>query len=281
MPFYGPRDDQYDPAEMPLPENFDALPTDDQPLKTRLMQQKYELGFDGMALRTRDDWRRIIANYWGLCSLVDTHAGSILKTLDDCGLFDNTIIVFTSDHGDMMGSHRLLSKSVMFEEAARVPLLIHLPGQTASRRIRVPVSQVDLVPTLLDLMGQAIPGHLEGTSLRPALEKGDGAVSGDVFIEWNTRYKGTGEGKKDASLADEDEIRKTLYEFVRTIITRDGWKFNCNSLGGHELYNLKDDPLETTNLAARAEHQPLIQKLYSRIRDWQKRTDDKAALPEL
>ena len=82
--------------------------------------------------KTEADWRRMIANYWGLCSLVDTHVGTILQTLwRNPALADNTIVVYTSDHGDMMGSHRLIAKCVMFEEAVRVPLLVHLPGQDA------------------------------------------------------------------------------------------------------------------------------------------------------
>ncbi len=173
MPFFGPRDGQYAPADVDLPANFNNPPTDDQPLKARIYQQGYyQRGHSGLPLRTESDWRRMIANYWGLCSLVDTHVGVILDTLDACGLADNTIVVYTSDHGDMMGSHRLLAKCVAFEEAARVPLLIRLPGQAAQRRVLGPVSQIDLAPTLLDLMGQPLPSHLQGRSLRPLLQCG-------------------------------------------------------------------------------------------------------------
>ena len=145
MPFTGPRDNQYDPAAIPLPANFDALPGPDQPLKTRLFQRAYYEHGHGLPLKTPADWQRMIANYWGLCSLVDTHVGTILNTLQECGVADNTIIVYTSDHGDMMGSHRLIAKCVMYEEAARVPLLVHLPGQTRERHIAAPVSQIDVV----------------------------------------------------------------------------------------------------------------------------------------
>ena len=151
MPFYGPRDDEHDPAEIALPENFEHVPAEDQPLKTRLLYQHFlKVGFkddfdksdmDTPTLRTEHDWRRLIARYWGLCSLVDTHVGTILQTLAECRLDENTIVVFTSDHGDMMGSHRLVAKSVLFEEAVRVPLLVRLPGQTRQRRWAPPVSR--------------------------------------------------------------------------------------------------------------------------------------------
>jgi len=130
-------------------------------LKSRLIHAAYRERGLVLPLKTEADWRRLRANYWGLNSLVDTHAGTILRTIEDCGLWDDTIIVFTSDHGDMMGSHQLVAKCVMFEEATRVPLLIKPAGRFAPRRVSHPVSQIDLVPTLLDLLGCQVPGHLQ------------------------------------------------------------------------------------------------------------------------
>ena len=282
MPFFGPRDDQYDPADVMLPANFDARLTDEQPLKTRLFERYYyERGYSGLALRTEADWRRMIANYWGLCSLVDTHVGTILDTLEACGLEENTIVVYTSDHGDMMGSHRLLAKCVQFEEVVRVPQLVHLPGQRDQIRIGEPVSQVDLVPTLLDLMGQPIPHHLQGRSLRPRIEGAAVLPPDDVFIEWNGPNHGLGDvmgrvaiPEPMRELASEDEIVAAVTDPVRTVITPDGWKFNCSPLGEHELYNLNDDPGETTSLAMRAGMRPLMEELVDKIRDWQERTGD-------
>jgi choline-sulfatase len=263
MPYTGPRDGQYDPAQVTLPANFNNPPAEDQPQKTRqLARSLAERGFESFKLQTDDQWRRLIANYWGSCSLVDTHAGTILRTLEDCGLADRTIVVYTSDHGDMMGSHRMLAKSVMFEEAERVPLIVRLPGQREGRRIRGPTSTIDLVPTLLDLVGAPVPERLQGTSLRPQLEGKSDATGRDVFVEWN------GGGKKAAADA------------VRSIVTTDGWKFNCNVGGDHELYNLNEDPIEVYNLAFRSEMQPKTGELLVRIRAWQKRTGDTVTLPD-
>jgi len=287
MPFFGPRDNQYDPDEIPLPESFDALPTEAQPLKMRLFQRAhYERGNHGLPLKTEQDWRRVMANYWGLCSLVDTHVGTILDTLEECGLRDNTIVVYTSDHGDMMGSHRLLAKCVMFEEAVRVPLLVRLPGQRSSRRIRGPVSQIDLVPTLLDLMGQPILDHLQGKSLKPLLQaSGDVALDESVFIEWNGPNNGFGDVLGQVSihpsmleLATREQIERATTDPVRTVITPDGWKFNCSPPGEHELYNLRDDPLETQNLATAPEYRSLMRGLTAQIRRWQERTGDEVEL---
>ena len=272
MPFFGPRDSQYDVSQVTLPINFDAPPTDDQPLKTRLFARHYfEKGHSGLPLRTEADWRRMIANYWGMCSHVDTHVGAILRTLDDCGLTDGTLIVYTSDHGDMMGSHRLIAKCVMFEEAVRVPLIVKLPGQSAPRRVTGPVSQVDLVATLLDLMGEPAPSELEGATLRPELE---GARDGgeEVFIEWNgdnNGLPGLDDGGRDypdylSEIADADAALAAITDPVRTVVTRD-WKLNHSLLGESELYHLRTDPGETANRIADPDAASIVADLTDRL----------------
>ncbi len=286
MPFFGPRDGQYDPAGVDLPANFHARLSQDQPLKARLLERHYRhSGASGLPLRTEEDWRRVIANYWGLCSLMDTHVGTILSALEECGLWDQTIIVFTSDHGDMLGSHRLAGKCVMFEEALRVPLLVRLPGQGGGRRIAGPVSQIDLVGTLLELLGGKAPSHLQGGSLAPAL--GGGALpSREVFIEWNGRDGGLEKSVRAAELpshlaelASPAQLARAVQDPVRTIVTAEGWKFNCSPSGEHELYNLRDDPLETTNLARASGRRPVLARLAGAIRRWQGRTGDSVELP--
>ncbi len=288
MPFFGPRDGQYDPGGIPLPPNFDAVPDESNPLKARVYAAAYrEWGHSGLALRTPADWQRMIANYWGLCSLIDTHVGTILDTLEACGLDDNTIVVFTSDHGDMMGSHRLIAKCVMYEEAVRVPLMIRLPGQKEGRRVKGPVSQIDVVPTLLDLLGQPVPDHLEGDSLRDLLlgERADRESA--VFIEWegpNSGIVGEGTGTFRVPSAFEARVSEAELEAavrgpVRTVITPDGWKLNCSPRGEHELYSLRDDPYETRNVFGR--HRDVAQRLRDELVAWQEQTKDAAALPEL
>jgi arylsulfatase A-like enzyme len=181
MPFTGPRNDQHPPADVTVPADFDCPPTADQPLKARLLSRYYaDHGFGGLPLRTEADWRRLIARYRGLCSLVDTHVGTILRTLEDCGLDDNTIVVYTSDHGDMMGSHRLLAKCVMFDEAIRVPLLVRLPGQTA----RVPGSAP----------GGAQKAVRRGSAAGPADKLGGYGQQEDSGTDCDTRRQVPSEG---------------------------------------------------------------------------------------
>jgi arylsulfatase A-like enzyme len=251
-----------------------------------LFQRAYELaGHSGLPLRTEADWRRMIANYWGLCSLVDTHVGTILEALAACGLDEHTIVVYSSDHGDMMGSHRLLAKCVQYEEALRVPLLVRLPGQTRGQTVTAPVSQIDLLPTLLDYMGQPLPAHLEGESLRPLMEGRPDAAPRDVFVEWSGHNNGFGDviGRVvpppgALEVATEDEISAAITDPVRTVVTADGWKLNVSARGEHELYHLAEDPYERLNLAGEAAARKRFDELAGRIRAWQARTGDEVEL---
>ncbi len=285
MPFFGPRDSQYDPHDIRLPLNFEVELDGIRPLKARAFAEAYrEWGHSSLTLQTPDDWRRMIANYWGLCSLVDTHVGTILSTLDACRLTDDTIVVFTSDHGDMMGSHGLLGKCVMFEEAVRVPLVIHLPGQTQGKRVSGPVSQIDIVPTLLDLMGQPVPPQLQGESLRGLLLDDRAKSTKDVFIEWNGSNTGiVGEERgqlriprKLQDMLPTAEVEAAVSDPIRTIITPYGWKLNWSARGEHELFDLWTDPGEMTNLIGRKEYASVVRELETRVHLWQERANDAA-----
>ncbi len=277
MPFSGPRDNQYDPQEVPLPTNFDAIPGESDPLQVRLAYLRYKYqGFERYDLSTEMGWRQLIAAYWGLCSLIDTHIGRILQTLEACGLMDETIIVFTSDHGDMMGSHRLIGKSVMYQESVRVPLLVRMPGQRTQRHVTGPFSQIDLTPTLLDLMGQPIPEGLHGVSRREVLESG-GRIDEDVFLAWHC-HPASADGDFPDYAREAAGSRKraaaATSDPVRTIITPDGWRFTHSPAGDHALHHLPTDPGERQNLAQKPEMRDLIAELRARIRAWQNRVDD-------
>ncbi len=275
MPYFGPRDGQYFPGDVYLPRNFDLPPTQAQPLKTRIFQRSYfNFGHGGQRLKTESDWRALIARYWGLCSLVDTYVGQIIRALKESGIYDDTIIVFTSDHGDMMGSHRLLAKCVMFEEAVRIPLTIKLPHQRNRITVRSPVSQIDLVPTLLEQLSQDVPKKVQGQSLREVME---GTSQRNVFIEWNGPDAGISNLEKVAGDHSVDEIQRAVSAPVRSVVTPSGWKLNLSSIGEHELYDLNKDPFETRNLFGDDRYSDTVHHLSGLIEEWQTRTKDKSA----
>jgi arylsulfatase A-like enzyme len=276
MPFTGPYNDLYHPDQIALPANFDAAPHPDEPARVRMLREHYRSrGAEGLDLSSEAGWRRLIANYWGLVTLVDEAVGRILGALSGCGAEDRTIVVFTSDHGDMMGSHRLVAKTVMFEEAVKVPLIMRLPQlPNAPRRVDCPVSQVDLVPTLLDLMGQPIPPTLEGYSLMPVLERGGHPQEDDVFIEWNGRD--SDEQMRTASQKSASQADRLSGSRSRCVISPDGWKLNLSQADKCELYNLGNDAGETENLFYSGRHEEVIATLRDRIKQWQARTGDDA-----
>ena len=283
MPFFGPRNDHHDVDEIPLPGSF-ADDLEKSPLKARLFQRSYlNRGHSGLELKTESDWRRMICNYWGLVSLVDAQIGRIIEALEASGKADDTIVVFTSDHGDMMGAHRLLAKCTMFEEAITVPLLLRIPGlESGGRRIPDPVSQIDLVPTLLDVMSREVPHTIEGETLLPMLQgKLEHPYQRDVIVEWNGMNNGIGDQIGGAKimeewleLTDEIVIKAALADPVRTIITPDFKKYSWSHREEDCLYDLKTDPQEMTNLAQEPGHDEEIRMLRRKIEEWQMRTMD-------
>jgi arylsulfatase A-like enzyme len=202
--------------------------------------------------------------------MVDQSIGAILACLERLDLADDTIVVHTSDHGDTLGAHQLFGKEVMFEEAVRVPYLVRLPGQRRATIIRQPVSHIDFVPTLLDLLGQAKPPQCVGKS-RVSLIHGDVMAPEDIFIEWAPNRTKI---KKGTSLAPRRVIKRAVEESTRSVISIDGWKLCLRDKDLNELYNLNDDPMETRNLYASGQYAEIISGGREEICRWQEETRD-------
>ncbi|MDM8348960.1 choline-sulfatase [Pseudomonas sp. sp1636] len=174
--------------------------------------------------------------YFGACSYVDANIGKLLKTLGDCGLADDTIIVFSGDHGDMLGERGLWYKMHWFEMAARVPFVVHAPSQFAAHRVSQSMSTADLLPTLVELAGGALDPSLplDGRSLLPHLQGSGG--HDQVFGEYMA------EGSNSPLM----------------MIRRGEWKFIYSEVDPLLLFNLSDDPQELENLAQSPEHQAVL-----------------------
>ncbi|MFW6457441.1 MAG: sulfatase-like hydrolase/transferase [Planctomycetota bacterium] len=122
--------------------------------------------------------------YFGEISHLDAAIGRVMTSLEELGLSDETVVVFTSDHGEMCGCHGLFGKGVMYDEAIRVPLLVRMPGEGAEHKVDRPVSTVDLFPTILEIAGAEIPEGAEGESCLGIIEGRDLSVEPrDVYIE--------------------------------------------------------------------------------------------------
>ncbi len=230
-PFY----DLYDPAILPLPASW-ASPPKVWPgsFSTRMASMYGEAGF-----------REYLRCYYAQVTMMDWCMGRILKALDELGLADRTLVVFTSDHGNMLGQHGLMEKALpgFYDDLMRVPLLMRLPGKIpAGKTGTMMASSVDLAPTILDYAGTPALSKGQGRSLRPFIE---GVADGErpVFGE-------------RGDLAGVD--------VGRMIRTRQ-WKLCLQPRGRKELYDLEKDPGETRNLAADPARAPVIEKLSAQL----------------
>ena len=282
-PYNGPLNDANPLDEVELDLTATLPESEDIPLRYRLMRewQQAEALLDRERLPmqlffgiTPDEYRSIKQRYLGLVTLVDQSIGAILDCLERCGLTNDTIVVHTSDHGDGLGAHHLFGKETMFEEAARVPWLIRLPGRTRQQMISHPVSHIDFVPTLLELLGQTNHPQCAGESLLPLVHD-ETRPPRNVFLEWAPNRTKV---KKGSRLARRRMINRAIEESTRTVVSPDGWKLCLRDKDLNELYNLKDDPFETRNLYSNARYASVISKLAGEIYRWQEATNDKLKL---
>lgn len=269
-PHTGPLNEYYDPDSLPAGPAFMRQPSDDAPLLVRLMAAYYMQSENyGLDLRTDPGWRALMARYWGNITLVDRSVGRILKALEESGKADDTIVVFTSDHGELMGDHGILGKTLMYEESIKVPMVLRAPmvGQPP-RRIGGRFSHIDLVPTLMELLGLDRPDRLQGRSRVPVLQGHENLEAADVFVEWSGA-----DGHAPAGFGEAEPNRSMVHPY-RTIVAADGWKLNLYGKGQGELYDLNSDPHELENLYHRGEQTGRIADLTERIRAWQEETED-------
>jgi choline-sulfatase len=187
--------------------------------------------------------------YYGMLTYIDDKIGRILRTLEECELAADTIVVFTADHGEMLGERGMWFKQNFFEWSARVPLVIAAPAQRASRRVGAHVSLVDLLPTLLDLATGGNPPEpvdpLDGRSLVPLMTGEDQGIDRTVLCEYSS------EGVYAASRM----LRAGSFKYVYTHGLRP------------MLYDLGSDPDELRDLSGRPEVRDVEQRLHARLMD--------------
>ncbi len=236
----------YPAQDMPIPKNF-KYDTSSSPYRARQARMlKYQVAGNVQAG---------LSIYYGMIKEIDDNVGRLLNRLDELGLTKNTLVIFLSDHGEMMGSHGMGSKMVFYEESVRVPMLMRFPGRIKpGTKIAQTVSAMDLFPTILDYLGSPAPQR-EGYSLQPLIE-GKGASLPDFRVsEW------AGENVPNF--------------MVRTA----NWKLmmakNPESKAKDALFDLKNDPFEMKNLlgqpADRAKYRKTGDEIKDRLVAWLER----------
>jgi choline-sulfatase len=219
--------DRYSLEEINLPIVAD-MPMAERDKMSQWVQYSHGLDKKGA---TDEQIRRARHAYYAMVSYIDDKVGRLLETLKRTGFDENTIVVFTSDHGDMLGERGMWFKRVFFDWSAKVPLLIHHPQQGKPRRIAQPVSHVDLLPTLVDFATAGSPPQwvepIDGRSLVPLVATGDEPGEAEAFSEY------TAEGVTGPCCM----LRKGRYKYVYT--------------HGHpdQLFDMQEDPNELVNIA--------------------------------
>lgn len=241
----------------PLPNNLEA--PKDEPSFLREMHKKSWPQYPTVGWEDQR-WRQYSWAYYRLVEQVDAYIGRVLESLERHGHLDDTIIVFTSDHGDGNGSHRLNQKQVLYEEASNVPFIIsHLTkGQPQINNTTLVNTGLDLIPTFCDYAGIGQPKQLSGQSLRPFAENRTSSSRDYLFLQ--TEFA---EGEKSFGIHG----RAVLDNRYKYIIYSEGEN-------REQLFDLKEDPGEMRNLVHDPAHQTKREQLRQQLKKWQKEQND-------
>lgn len=234
----------YDPSKLTLPQRApNALQT----------------GFEGHLIRAKErGWysqtdqalQQSLAGYYGNISQMDACIGRVLNALEAEDLLDNTIIIYTSDHGEMAGAHRMWTKHNMYEQSVNVPLLIRLPKQSMPNTVNAElIEHIDLYPTLSELCSLPIPPHIHGRSFAPLLTNQPFEPRNHVYSEYDFCH--------GVFTQDNRYVGKPPILMVRT----HRWKLNHLNWAQSELFDLHNDPHEFTNVIDDPQNAHVVQEL--------------------
>jgi arylsulfatase A-like enzyme len=275
----------YDPLEGPAfyrAEDWQAEAASHLYIAYELDRQKQSKFRPGAKGKVRDwseaDFRRIRALYWGMVSEVDAQLGRVWQALKAARIWDDTIIVLTSDHAEMMGDHFMLGKGGFFDGSYHIPLIVRDPGrqQAAGTGVDHFTEAVDVMPTLLDLIGAEPPAHLDGRSLTPFLA-GESPANWRQAAHWEFDFRSVSTG--DAERHFRIGSRQCNLAVIR------GQKFKYVHFGGGLpplLFDLEKDPGELNNVAEEPAYRAVRLECAEALLAWRaEHLDQSLALAEL
>ena len=236
-PFFAPKKyfDLYKRDAIEIPESSsEYLKTLPVPAAKSIRAKKSQLNLE------KNLAQEIKEAYYATISFVDAQVGKVLDHLEASGLDENTIVVFTSDHGYHMGEHGHWQKQTLFENATRIPLIISMPHTEnkagMAKRSMSPVELIDLYPTLMELTNIETPRHVVGKSLQAVMHNENALVRGSALTRWRNGYS----------------IKTRRYRLTR---------WGQNGTLGYELYDHKTDKKELLNLAANQAYKTVMDSL--------------------
>lgn len=248
----------------PPPANLQ--PPENEPDGMTLIRRAYQVedGLFPVANFTPEDWRKQRWGYYRMVEKVDGEIGRVLAALRKADVQEDTLVIFTSDHGDCTGAHRFNQKTVFYEESVRIPLIVSWPGKTPSATSDKLVNiGIDILPTMMDCAGIEQPKKLPGESILPlALGRAVDKWREYLVAQNNMSQTGMVDGITPAMEG----------RMVRT----DRYKYCLYAHGNRReaLYDLREDPLETVNLAGDSKYRKVIAEHRGILADFSKRYDD-------
>ena len=251
-PYY----DSFDPDRIKLPANYG------KPEARFEKDDSCQLVAD-MGDRAEPGLRELLRIYAGCVRLVDDQVGRVLDALNKTGRSANTIVVFAADHGDMAGGHAMYwkSTSAFYDEIARVPLIISFPGRIQPGKSDLAVSLVDIMPTVLDLVGHPVPPGVQGSSMAPYLLGQRDLASAPAYTFCERVHSNPGHTRSVTP--------GTPASFM---VRGKGWKYITYPEGDKYFYHLAQDPGETKNLASDPAFKEQRDALHHELQAWLQKT---------
>lgn len=234
--------DMFRPEDMKLPATYGKVDLSTVPEEIR---QSIEHERPTPELEDPEQAKRRMAFYYANLAQMDDNAGKVLRALKELNLEDDTIVLYTADHGEMLGEHKLWDKFVFYQSSVRIPLLVRVPGMPAGQVSRTIVSNVDISPTLAELTGLHAPNKPDGASFVADLRNPSQTRDTTVYSEYNLGN------------------RRAKY-----MIRRRDWKYNYYTHDIAELFNLREDPDEMHNLAALPKYKSKVEELKAALFAW-------------
>ena len=258
----------YDPETLPLPMRRETAADEAAQHPWLAHQLKHPL------YQAPDDIRklnRMRAVYFAMMTEVDENLGRLLEHLKHERLWDDTLIVFTSDHGEQLGDHWLLGKASYFDATYAVPLIVRDPRQTADRTrgttIEAFTEHVDIMPTLLEAIGANIPPQCDGRSLLPFIETG-------TAPSWRTHAHFEFDFRDPSFDGAEQALGLTLHQCNFSVVRNDRFKYVHFANLAPLLFDLQRDPREFTNLATASDYAKVTLKYAQTLVSWRLAHED-------
>lgn len=247
----------------PAPKNL-APPSGESDSMTTIREAYHASRMFPVGNFSVDQWRRQRWGYYRLVEKVDQEIGLVLEALRRAGLEENTLVVFTSDHGECAGAHRFNQKTVFYEESARVPLIVSLKGKTKPGSSNVLVNTgLDIIPTLCDFAGINVSKHLTGRSLRPI-------STGENPSQWRDHVV------VQNNLSQSGVVRDIRPQIQGRMVRTDRYKYCVYEYGQQResLVDMNVDPLELINLATSNQHGDILRQHRTLLMKYSQLHDD-------